>query len=822
MADRLDQEVEQIPVRISYDIIRLFSEGLYKSPHKAVEELVSNSYDADASNVRIVLPRRNAEDANSSDSTDGLWVVDDGAGMDVAGFRDLWRVADSKKSRITSGAARRLPIGQFGIGKLAAYVLAWKLTHISRVESRYLLTRMDFRKIASVKQNSNSDPVNISLQEVSKSTAMALLAEIESRDPTAWQLLFGDETHANSWTATGLSEFKDLYERLKPGQLRWVLSTGLPLQSEFKVWINGKLVQSSKERLPRVHEIQLGSAEDFAAINLGFTVHKNSSTWVDVLGVGRVNGRAEVFQKSLEGTKSESLGRSHGFFIRVRGRVINLEDELFGLRIQNHSTWSRFILEIDADGLHDHLLSSREGVKDFYGLDQLRKYLQGLFNLCRSAFESWLRKENEKLDIMQLISDKPSVLITEPLMDTLRQTVKMRSDSFYMKNPCGEMGGECEKWLASNEEKIRRTPIRDTKFNKEGFHAPALRYFPTSQALSLNPDHPFVDKLTESGRYKDPAKLFGSSELLLEGQLHGRGLSADMINNLLQDRDRILRLVAGNTPPTAIEVLRQLKEAQKHPLALERVVGTVFQTLGFEYQRNGGHASGPDGILYARLGKHKKSLAAYSLVYDAKQTDQNSVSADKIDFAGLESFRSDEDADYAFFIAHSYAGELDSDSRLIEKFNTTDYTKITLLKIEHLDRLVRLHYRYGVTLTELRKIFAQSRTVIDVDDALITLRDRLEKHEIPLKTLLDGLEEAKSDRLAVPNYNVVRAKNDSLMAFEPERLGASLKGVESILEKRWIEVDENSGQVIMHQSSDEIIKALKDKMTDLDLLALPT
>ncbi len=32
-----------IPVPISYEIIRLFSEGLYQSPHKAVEELVSNS-----------------------------------------------------------------------------------------------------------------------------------------------------------------------------------------------------------------------------------------------------------------------------------------------------------------------------------------------------------------------------------------------------------------------------------------------------------------------------------------------------------------------------------------------------------------------------------------------------------------------------------------------------------------------------------------------------------------------------------------------------------------------------------------------------------
>lgn len=50
------RELEQLAVRINYDIIRLFSEGLYRSPHKAVEELVSNGYDAGAERVRVLLP----------------------------------------------------------------------------------------------------------------------------------------------------------------------------------------------------------------------------------------------------------------------------------------------------------------------------------------------------------------------------------------------------------------------------------------------------------------------------------------------------------------------------------------------------------------------------------------------------------------------------------------------------------------------------------------------------------------------------------------------------------------------------------------------
>lgn len=211
-------------------------------------------------------------------------------------------------------------------------------------------------------------------------------------------------------------------------------------------------------------------------------------------------------------------------------------------------------------------------------------------------------------------------------------------------------------------------------------------------------------------------------------------------------------------------------------------------------------------------------MADYRLVYDAKQSNRSAVAADKIDLAALDSFRSAENADYGFFVARAYDGELNPESTLNRKLYSMDQGRITLLKIEHLDQLVRLHYRYGVTLAALRMIFKRARTVIDVDSSLNALRTELEQHEIPLRTLLDGLEEVKRDLLAAPNYRVVRSKNDSLKIFEPDQLGASLKRVESILGKRWLEVDEMRGEVIMYQSSDETIEALKDKMTSLELV----
>ena len=77
----LGAETATIPVQISYRIIELFSEGLYSSPNKAVEELVSNAFDAGANNVHVILsPDRTTDDAV-------IAVVDDGIMMDAAGLR---------------------------------------------------------------------------------------------------------------------------------------------------------------------------------------------------------------------------------------------------------------------------------------------------------------------------------------------------------------------------------------------------------------------------------------------------------------------------------------------------------------------------------------------------------------------------------------------------------------------------------------------------------------------------------------------------------------------------------------------------------------
>jgi hypothetical protein len=807
--------VDTIPVHISFEIIRLFSEGLYQSPHKAIEELVSNGYDAGASRVHVLLP--DAPDDETA-PIPPLWVIDDGHGMNKEGFRLLWRVAYSAKAEVLPTEHDRPPIGQFGIGKLAAYVLAWKLTHVSCINNQILLTSMNFRDVSGIHQFESNALFQLDLHELDEKTAKDLLGDVRERDPAAWAFMFGDKK-APSWTAAGLSDFKNLYERLSAGRLRWVLSTGLPLHSDFQIWLDGQQLSSSKEKLKSIAEVRLGGPVDTAASKLGLVLSGEGGIIIPGIS-GAVRGTAQIFEQRLTTGKSDQYGRSHGFFVCVRGRVINLEDELFGLDALNHAAWSRFSMQVDADGLRDHLLSSREGVRESDATRTLRSYFHQVFNICRQAYDEWNDLQTAGLDIAHLLSDAPSLFVTEPLFQGVRHTVETGAESFYISYPQIPANTPPSEWLKGYEKDISGSPFQRVLFEATGLYDRALRYIPETRTLLVNTDHPFVEKLVARGRDRGPATLFGSSEVLMDVLLQDHGVPRSVIMDFMGDRDRVLRLLAGDHPSTAAEVLRLLDIASRSDTALERAVGAAFRVLGFEFERRGGNQPGPDGVLYARLGRDSESLADYKLVYDAKQTNQPAVPADKISLESLDDFRGSEQADFGFFIAVAYAAEDDPEgkvNRLVSNATKGENPKpVTLLKLDHLRRIVELHYRYGVTLTRLRSLFSDAHTVIEAGKWVAGLEKELSELEpqVPLRLLLSGIEEAKTDEKARPNVHGVRAVSPGLKSFTPEKLITALQAVETIVGKRWLEV-EKSGDVRLHHNAEQIMAEVDRNLYDL-------
>jgi hypothetical protein len=122
---------EPVVVSLSNELVGLLSDQLYQSPVKAIEELVINSYDADAKECRIFVP------SPDDDKTNYIVMYDNGVGMDRDGLVNLWQIGRSNKREIEIQKRRkRKQIGRFGIGKLATYAVANQLTYITKSNGR--------------------------------------------------------------------------------------------------------------------------------------------------------------------------------------------------------------------------------------------------------------------------------------------------------------------------------------------------------------------------------------------------------------------------------------------------------------------------------------------------------------------------------------------------------------------------------------------------------------------------------------------------------------------------------------------------------------
>ena len=757
------RETDKINVRLSYGIVRLFSEGLYASPNKAIEELVANAFDAGALRVAVMLPT----DFHAQGTT--IAVVDDGEGMDAAGLHDHWLIGKSFKRALQQLPLGRKQIGKFGIGKLASYVLANRLTHISKRGNKFYSTSMDFAEVdeRGDEEVEPKTPIKIGLRELSEQQAKDALQQW-SQSPAFQKCgitLFGKGA-VKSWTVAVLSDLKDKVFDIRRPKLEWVLRTALPLRDDFAIYLDGTKLVPSKAFKGRIGKWVLG--KDFVnlpkpAPELDVVEDRNEPPSSETrfalqhAVVGRTTGYAEAYQELLTGGKASELGRSYGFFVYVLGRLINIDDSHFGISADElrHGTFGRVRIVVHMDGLDEFLQSDRETIRQGPALINAQNILRAIFNKVRPKLEEADAGDAPGARLARKLGGSPAALARRPIIELVRAALDGKIRSRYLALPPATTPGERERIVTALETRAE-TPeqfIGGVDFSYEASADESIAVFDAiTGRLRVNGLHPFIGAFFDQFTSKTsglPLEVFAMAEVLLEAHLYQSTYSQLQIDAVMTARDQLLRHVAKESGRmTPLMVANALRSARNDQDELEIWVVEAFRSLGFEATRLGGKGK-PDGIAEAPLAPDsKKQPQRYKVSLEAKSKEKDgaSVSAKTVGISTIARHRKDFECDHAVVVGQLFptaqkessalAKEIAEDRALTAKANQP--RTITLIHIEDLANLVQHRPVKALTLQRIRELLAKQSMPEDCKnwiDAVIAEKPPRHDYATIIKTI---------------------------------------------------------------------------------------
>lgn len=321
-------------------LIELLGKTIYR-PENVLVEIAANSYDADASQVKIT----------SSGENQKIQISDNGCGMDEEDLIILTTIAKSKKkelveNKILTPKFERQYLGSFGIGIISFLSLGNKIT---------IFTKKKEGKVLSIEINRIFDSLG--------KTVDIPISSIHQNDEFTMHLIDGDETI--SGTTIEIENTKlDLSSAYQT--IKYKLSN-LPLSRDFKIFLNNSEIK--KDDYPintwenKKYEIKLEDLDPNYISKVDLHVYYNQDN---------PNETIPVFKR--------------GIFLRVHGRVIeyNLYQRFRANLTSPGSIDSRLTGFVEADYLFSKIQANRE---DFFDdkiiariCQQLQPEVQNLIN----------------------------------------------------------------------------------------------------------------------------------------------------------------------------------------------------------------------------------------------------------------------------------------------------------------------------------------------------------------------------------------------------------------------------------------------------------
>lgn len=796
----IDDEVNKVDVILSNELVQLLSEQLYHSPFKAIEELVVNAYDANAAECRVFVPLPSDQDHRF------IVVFDDGIGMDYPGLVNLWQIGRSnKRDSDVEKRAKRKQIGKFGIGKLATYTIAHKVTYITRTGMEILSVTLDFNAF------SNTQPgkaVQLSVKRISDWGDFAEGSSFQSICAAAFidiESLF--KSKSSSWTISVLEKLKGKAETIASGRLKWILSTAMPLQNDFHLFLNGEPISRTKESFDPIAEFGIADLPQERIKNL----HESTGEEWKVKGkclVSKsfprgISGTILVTRQSLLG-KSSDLERSHGFFVRARGRLLNEADPYFGTTKSSYGTFVRLRADLQADDLDAVITAPREGVEDSSLREKFVKVLDEVLYEARQIHEKAEKKAASGEDSKHE-SDRSFVdphLVEHPIADALtahgidQQGSEADESWFYLRvSPKADV----KKLI----DMLYNEPRRKYSFTYTG-RGPSARiaqFSPETSSFIINSDHEFV-RAHDDGRAKVLLEDVVTAEVLLEVYLREYQVPPHTIGEVLERRDALLRSLARDHPFSLKAIAGALRDAATNKYDLEIAIVAAVRALGFVATHIGG-AHEPDGL--ARFSDYPTGQKKITL--EAKSSgDVPSLS--HLDFAALDEHVQLKKAQGCLLVAPAYPGSTKEDNAAA---NRAQRLKISCWTIEQLAKVVEVAESRHVTAQQVLDIVL---ICFSPDQVTRGIERLFEKPTWEIRHLYRGILEAfrsLDNRLKDTPRSVTLVAGE--VSARPEFSGIEYKDVEKAVQElvsasQGLLTLSNSGNILIHGSYEEIERRL--------------
>lgn len=380
-------------MKISHNIVEHLGLKLYQNkPTNVIAELVSNAWDANATELKINIV--------NDEPNKFISVSDNGCGMDIDVLKNTYLVIGKSKyntleeQREISEKIRRKPMGRKGIGKLAPFGICRQMHVITVKDKKINWLRFSYDEMITIGKTSSVEeyrPEFIFFNEELSSYAISNIPNNYAFLQSYIHLFLDDKKNTNTTgTLIILTELK-LKKNISPELLigsigqRFTVTLGRP---DFKIYINNTLIDE-KNALPTWE----------------FRIPDEGTTSIDV----NVNGECKSIKYWIGFVKEAEWPTEHaGIGIYAHGKIA--QDRPFFFKVQGREILSRYmygVIEADLiEELGEDLISTdrtsinweNSAFEDFFAKGQ---------EITRKALDLYLehRKNLDKKENTEIINN---------------------------------------------------------------------------------------------------------------------------------------------------------------------------------------------------------------------------------------------------------------------------------------------------------------------------------------------------------------------------------------------------------------------------------